>query len=114
MILSSHQCHKIKKKTHKYGLEIPTSVADALRIDRENGNNLWGEAISKEMTNVAVSFDILEVDQPIPDGWSKSSGHIIFDIKMDFTRKSRWVKDGHLTEDPLYSTYAGVVSRESV
>ena len=33
---------------------------------------------------------------------------------MDFTRKARWVKHGHLTRDPDNSTYAGVVSRESV
>ena len=33
---------------------------------------------------------------------------------MDFTRKARWVLDGHKTLDPIGSTYAGVVSRESV
>ena len=33
---------------------------------------------------------------------------------MDFTRKGRWVKDGHLTPEPSNSNYAGVVSRESV
>eukprot|EP00957_Ditylum_brightwellii_P083404 6339630-Ditylum_brightwellii.AAC.1 len=33
---------------------------------------------------------------------------------MDFTRKTRWVLDGHKTTDPVGSTYAGVVSRESV
>ena len=33
---------------------------------------------------------------------------------MDFTRKARWVKDGHKTADPLSSNYAGVVSRDSV
>ena len=33
---------------------------------------------------------------------------------MDLTRKARWVKDGHLTPDPIDSNYAGVVSRESV
>ena len=33
---------------------------------------------------------------------------------MDFTRKARWVKDGHRTPDPKTSTYAGVVSRESI
>ena len=33
---------------------------------------------------------------------------------MDFTRKARWVKDGHRTPDPTTSAYAGVVSRESV
>eukprot|EP00956_Cyclotella_meneghiniana_P027526 scaffold61861_cov42-Cyclotella_meneghiniana.AAC.2 len=33
---------------------------------------------------------------------------------MDFTRKARWVKDGHKHPDPDASNYAGVVSRESV
>eukprot|EP00957_Ditylum_brightwellii_P110452 8423817-Ditylum_brightwellii.AAC.1 len=33
---------------------------------------------------------------------------------MDFTRKARWVLDGHKTVNPIGSTYAGVVSRDSV
>eukprot|EP00980_Cylindrotheca_fusiformis_P027397 scaffold20326_cov147-Cylindrotheca_fusiformis.AAC.1 len=33
---------------------------------------------------------------------------------MDYTRKARWVLDGHLTPDATdVSCYAGVVSRES-
>ena len=33
---------------------------------------------------------------------------------MDFTRKARWVKDGHRTPDPKRSNYAGVVARDSI
>ena len=33
---------------------------------------------------------------------------------MDFTRKARWVKDGHKTPDSTTSSFAGVVSRESI
>ena len=33
---------------------------------------------------------------------------------MDFTRKVRWVIDGHLYGKPEGPTYAGVVSRERV
>ena len=33
---------------------------------------------------------------------------------MDFTRKARWVKDGHRTPDPKESNYAGVFSRGSL
>ena len=47
-------------------------------------------------------------------GWTKTTGHWVFCVKMDFTRKARWVKDGHKTPDPEFSSYAGVVSRESV
>ena len=33
---------------------------------------------------------------------------------MTLDRKSRWVKDGHRTPEPEQSTFAGVVSRESI
>ena len=39
---------------------------------------------------------------------------MIYDIKMDFTRKARLVAEGCRTPDTVNSTYAGVVSRESV
>jgi hypothetical protein len=49
-----------------------------------------------------------------PPGWHKASGHLVFDVKMDFTRKARWVKDGHKTPDLATSSFAGVVSRDSI
>ena len=33
---------------------------------------------------------------------------------MNFTRKARWVLDGHKNLNPIGSTYARVVSRDSV
>jgi hypothetical protein len=39
---------------------------------------------------------------------------IVWDLKMDFTRKARWVLDGHKLPTPEGSAYAGVLSRESV
>ena len=105
---------RVKRVTHKYGIEIPRSVKEALQLDEKNGNDFWDRAIKKEMYNASIAFDILELGEKPPPGWSKASGHMIFDVKMDFTRKARWVKDGHLTEDPDWSTYAGYVSRDSV
>ena len=55
---------------------------------------MWKDALALEMFNVGVAFEILEEGQPAPLGWSKVSGHLIWDIKMDFTRKARWVLDG--------------------
>jgi len=105
---------RVRKTSHKYGIEVPTSIDHAKRIDESNGNRLWQDAIEKEMKNVAVAFEILELGMPIPIGWTRSSGHLVFDVKMDFTRKARWVKDGHRTAKPEISTFAEVVSRESV
>ena len=47
-------------------------------------------------------------------GYTKSSEHIVFDVRMRFQRKAWWVKDGHITPDTDTSSYAGVVSRESI
>ena len=66
------------------------------------------------MTNVGIAFTILDNGINSPPGWSKASGHLVFDVKMDFTRKARWVKDGHRTADLTTSAYTGVVSREIV
>ena len=105
---------RVRKTTHKYGIEIPTSISHAEKIDEANGNHFWREAIAKEMTNVGVAFEVLPSGKQAPIGWRKVTGHIIFDVKMDFTRKARWVLDGHKTPSPIGSTYAGVVSRETV
>ena len=75
---------------------------------------MWRRAIDKEMTNVGIAFEVLNNEKRAPPGWRKVTGHIIFDVKMDFTRKARWVLDGHKTPPVTGSTYAGVVSRESV
>ena len=85
-----------------------------MAIDERNGNTLWKDALAKEMTEVGIAFEVLNDGQHAPVGWRKTTGHLVWDVKMDFTRKARWVLDGHKTPDPIGSTYAGVVSRESV
>ena len=49
-----------------------------------------------------------------PYGHQEIRCHIIFDVKMDFTRKARFVAGGHMTDTPSSITYSSVVSRESV
>ena len=66
------------------------------------------------MYQVGVAFKILQDGEHITVGYKKSSGHLIFDVNMDFTWKAWWVKNGHLTPDLEDSKYAGLVSRESV
>ena len=113
IILSSVKS-RIRKTTHKYGIEVPTSLKHAFKLDEQNGDGFWRAATNLEMTNVGVAFQVLGENEKAPPGWSKVTGHLVFDVKMDFTRKARWVLDGHKTPDPIGSTYAGVVSRESV
>ena len=105
---------RVHKCSHKYGIEVPGSVKEALDFDRRNRNTFWADAFTKEMGNVCVAFEILGLNDKPPVGWYKAFGHIVFDVKMDFTRKARWVKDGHKTPDSTTPSFAGVVSRRRI
>ena len=104
----------VQKITHKYGIEIPNNVEEAHHIDEKNGNHFWRDTINKEMENLKVAFDILpDGKEPLP-GYTPASGHMVFDVRMTLESKARWVEYGRKTPEPPWSTYAGVVSRESV
>jgi hypothetical protein len=102
------------RRTHKFGIQLPNSVDEALAIDRETNTTYWFDAIQKEMKNVQVAFKFLETNERIPVGYKWIKCHLIFDVKMDFTRKARFVAGGHMTDPPSTLTYSSVVSRDSV
>jgi hypothetical protein len=105
---------RVRKTSHKYGIELPTSVTHAIEVNCKNGNTLWQDALSKEKGDVCIAFEILGPGMKAPPGWHKASGHLVFDVKMDFTRKARWVKDEHETPDSATSSFTGVVSHDSI
>ena len=103
------------KRTHKFGIEVPMTVKDALEIDRRNGNTFWANAIAKKMKDVRVAFEIFLNGQSTPIGYQKIPCHMIFDINMeDFCHKARLVAEGHWTKALTTVTYASVVSHETV
>ena len=86
-------------------------------MDHRNGNNLWWEAICKEMKNVRPAFEVWEKNvSQIPPGYQQIKCHMVFDVKMgeNFCRKARFVAGGHMTETPSTLTYSSIVSRDSV
>jgi hypothetical protein len=102
------------RRTHKFGIQLPNSVDEALAIDRETNTTYWFDAIQKEMKNVRVAFKFLDTNERIPVGYKWIKCHLVFDVKMDFTRKARFVAGGHMTDPPPTLTYSSVVSRDSV
>ena len=68
-------------------------IKEALQIDKETGTDYWRKAIQKEMKNVMVTFEFDDSDK-IPVGFQKISCHMVFDVKIDLTRKARLVADG--------------------
>ena len=99
-------------------------MKEALQIDKETGTDFWWKAIQKELAKVMIALEYDEGVTPeqIRNGSGKAAYigfqeikcHMIFDVKMDLTRKARFVAGGHLTETPASITYSSVVSRDSV
>jgi hypothetical protein len=100
-------------KTDKVGIELPKTVAEALKIDERTETDFWRKAIELEMKNVIPAFEFID-DNVVPKFYKKIDCHMIFDVKMDLTRKARLVADGHQTDPPKESTYSSVVSRDSI
>jgi ribosomal protein L31E len=102
------------KQTHKYGIKIPKSIEEALKIDKRMGTDFWWKVIEKEMRNVQVAFDIQE-DGKVPVNYTQIECHMVFDIKLDtLVRKARFVAGGHKTGLPKDSMYSSVVLRDMV
>ncbi len=71
------------KWTHKFVIELPKIIKEALELDKKNGNTFWADAIAKEMKDLCVAFKILLDGQSVPIGYQKIPCHMIFDIKME-------------------------------
>ena len=56
----------ISRKRDKFGIELHENVEQALALDAKNGNILWTDAISKEMVNVRVTFEVLPDGKSVP------------------------------------------------
>ena len=47
-------------------------------------------------------------------GYTEIICHMVYDVKMDFTCKARFVAGSHMTEAPDTVTYSSMVSRDSL
>jgi hypothetical protein len=105
--------NRYHNSNHKFGIEVPKSWDDCVRLDKENDNTLCQDAVRKEMNNVRIAFKIINGEEsPPPPTYQEIRCHMIFDIKIeDFCRKARFVAGGHTTDTPHAMTYASVVSR---
>ena len=107
---------KYWQSTTKFGFRIPRTISEAQRIDNDNQNSYWMDAVRLEMKNVRIAFEVYDGDTSDLKDYQKIPCHMIFDIKMsdNFRRKARMVAGGHLTETPPTLTYSSVVSRDSI
>ncbi len=109
--------------TNKFGIRLPKTVAEALAIDDQTGTDFWRKALGKEMNKVKVAWTAANGVSPKQACTGKEPSmiryqeircHLIFDVKIDFTRKARFIAGVHTTDTPGSITFLSVVSRDSV
>ena len=101
---------------YKYGFEVPRSHAHAMKLDAQNGNRKWRDAVNTELTQIFEyeTFNDKGKGTRVPSGYKQIRCHFVFDVKHDGRHKARYVAGGHLTDPPLESVYSGVVSLRSL
>jgi hypothetical protein len=97
----------------KYGTYVPKNVEDALRVDTENGNHLWQEAIISEVHSLwsMKTFKLLTKSQQhnLKDTYQFAPLRLIFDVKESGRRKARVVIGGHVIDSLDHDTYASTM-----
>ena len=73
-----------------------------------------GQCNKETIVRFIVAFNVKGKDTEIAPGHSYLDCHLIFGIKMIFTRNDRFVVNGSTTPITSASKYSGVVSRETV
>ena len=107
---------------YQHGFQVPKDYNDAMRLDKENGNAHWQDAMDLELTQIHEYKVFKDTGKAkfhngkvvTPDGFQKIRVHFVYAVKHDGRFKARLVADGHLTKEPVESIYSGVVSLRSL
>ena len=96
---------------YQHGFQIPKDYNDAIRLDKENSNTHWQDAMDLELTQIheykvfkdTGKAQFLNGKVVTPDGFQKIRVHFVYAVKHDGRFKARLVADGHLTKEPVES-----------
>ena len=104
---------------YQHGFHVPKDYNDAIRLEKENSNTHWQDAMDLEVTQIH-EYKVFSKAQfyngkiVTPDGFQKIRVHFVYVVKHDGRFKARLVADGHLTKEHVESIYSGVVSLRSL
>ena len=99
----------------KFGIEVANNIKHALLLDKFNGDNVWKEAVDKELAslNSHKTFREFTEHDDISE-YKKIPYHLVFDVKFDLRCKAHLVLQGNHVSPPKEDIYSGVVNMDSV
>ena len=99
----------------KFGVEVPQGTKHALKLDRQNRNTLWTDAIKLELKliNEYQTFRHPNKGESLCD-YQLIPYHFVFDVKVDGRRQAHLVAGGNVTTSLKEEVYSRVVRIETI
>jgi len=117
-------CMANKAKLHSFhsepvcmhGFQVPRNHAEALELDRVNGDTVWTDAEVTELSQIDEHESFIDKGVGFNPGsdHKRIRVHMVYAVKHDGRHKARLVAGGHLTETPIDSVCSSVVSLRGV
>jgi len=100
------------KPIHMCGFQVLHNHAEALELDRINGNTMWRDAETTKLNQIDECKSFLDEGVGFNPGSDCKiiRAHMAHAVKHDGRHKARPVAGGHLTETPIDSVCSSVVS----
>eukprot|EP00957_Ditylum_brightwellii_P197138 15019828-Ditylum_brightwellii.AAC.1 len=113
-----HQKKSYRKKIYKFGVQVPKTgdVRGAMKLNKENGNNLWFDAQKKE----ASMLRDMAIFKLMPENFDLTGYQYVlliyaWDVKFNGRRRAHLVENGKvIIAPPEEDVWSGVVNTESV
>ena len=93
---------------YKFGSQVPKSFEDALRLDKENANSGWQDAV--ELDKSQINYFHVFKDEGKAVGKMSNLG--LMSNMMGDTKQE--VDDGYPSKEPVHTVYSGDISVRSL
>jgi hypothetical protein len=104
------------KPIYMYGFLVPRNYAQAIELDKENGNTKWQDCTDLELNQIDEYQTFIDKGKGYKPGpeYKRINVHLVYAVKHDGRHKARLVAGGHLTDTPIDSVYSSVVSLRGI
>jgi len=104
------------KPMHMHGFQVPRNHAEALELDRINGNTMWIDAETTELNQMDECKSFIDKGVGFKPGsnYKRIRVHMVHAVKHDGRHKAQLVAGGHLAETPIDSVCSSVISLRGV
>ena len=104
------------KATYKYDIKVPRDIAECKRLDDDNGDAFWMDAVRPEMEYLSnlKYFDTMHIMHRCNNLYQDITLTMLFTVKQGLKRKASLMTGGYLVNTIDHTIFSSIVKRISV